>query len=276
MISRQFTDVLTWEEKARLNPLWAVMSVPDFEQADADPSHWSREQIDLFFQKGRLLFEVYLAPILRRAGLEPSRTRVFEYGSGMGRILRAVHEAGYDAAGVDISPTMLQYSRRLVPEVTDLHLVGSDGRVPLPDASADLVYSYAVLQHISKKSLVRRAVDEMCRVLKPGGYLRLQFQPGSMPFGSAPKESMRAFNFEDRSLVLRWVKLQRRWQLPSWIPRLPVALLRRHSHWAGVPLGWRTMRRYLAAGGVRLVSLERDPVADWNSVWILGRKDLWR
>lgn len=274
MISRQFTDVLTWEEKARLNPLWAVMSVPDFEGADADPSHWTREQIDLFFQKGRLLFDVYLAPILRRSGLESTRARVLEYGSGMGRILRAVHAAGYDAAGVDISPTMLQHSRRLVPEVTDIHLVDRDGTIPLPDSSADLVYSYAVLQHIARRSLVRHAVGEMCRVLKPGGFLRLQFQPGSMPFGSAPKESLRAINFEARSLVMRWVALQRRWRLPNWIPRVPVVLFRSHSHWAGVPLRWQTMRRYLAAGGVRLVSLERDPVADWNSVWILGRKDL--
>jgi len=34
------------------------------------------------------------------------------------------------------------------------------------------------------------------------------------------------------------------------------------------------MRSFLAAGGVRLLSLERDPVAQWNSVWLLGKKDL--
>ncbi len=276
MITRRFTEALTWEEKARVNPLWAVMSVPEFEQADADPSRWTGEQLALFFEKGQLLFDVYLRPVLQRSGLAGRSARLIEYGSGMGRILRAVRSAGHEAAGVDISSTMLEHSRRLLPEVADLHLVGADGRIPLPEASADLVYSYAVLQHIARKSQVRRAVSEMCRLLKPGGFLRLQFQPGSMPFGWGHREMTRAINFERHSLVLRWVALQRRWEVPAWIPPLPALLLRSHSHWAGVPLRWQTMRRWLASGGVRLLSLERDPVAEWNSVWLLGRKDLRR
>ncbi|MBA3258561.1 MAG: class I SAM-dependent methyltransferase [Gemmatimonadales bacterium] len=273
-VSREFTDQLTWEEKARLNPLWAVMSVDEFAQAGSDPSSWEPEQLALFFQKGRMLFEVFLRPALERAGLDPERTLLLEYGSGMGRILQAVRKAGYRCAGVDISRTMLDHSRELVPDVRDLHLLGPDGRVPLPDGVADYVYSYAVLQHIPHTSLLQRAIREMCRVLKPGGLLRIQFQPGSMPFGSRPYAGVRAINFEHRSLVFRWARLQNRWRVPGWIPRMPVVRLQRHNHWSGVPLRWQTMRDLLRAGGVRLLSLERDPVADWNSVWLLGKKDL--
>ncbi|HEX2218047.1 MAG TPA: class I SAM-dependent methyltransferase [Gemmatimonadales bacterium] len=274
MISRDFTDRLTWEEKARRNPLWAVMSVDEFAQADADPSSWTPEQLSLFFDKGRALFEIYLRPSLERAQMVPGRAVVVEYGSGMGRILRAVHSAGYRCAGVDISETMLAHSRRLVPQVTDLHLLRPNGSVPLPDASADYVYSYAVLQHIARASLVARAVGEMCRILKPGGLLRLQFQPGSMPFGWAPRAGSKALNFENSSLLFRWVRLQKRWQVPTWIPRLPLIRLYRHTNWGGVPLRWQTMRDLLRSGGVRLLSLERDPAAEWNSVWLLGKKDL--
>jgi SAM-dependent methyltransferase len=274
MISRDFTDRLTWEEKARRNPLWAVMSVDEFAQADADPASWTPEQLALFFEKGRALFEIYLRPSLERAQMVPGGAVVVEYGSGMGRILRAVHAAGYRCAGVDISETMLAYSRRLVPQVTDLHLLRPDGSVPLPDASADYVYSYAVVQHIARASLVARAVGEMCRVLKPGGLLRLQFQPGSMPFGWAPRAGSNAINFESSSLLFRWVRPQKRWKVPAWIPRLPVIRLYRHTNWGGVPLRWQTMRDLLRSGGVRLLSLERDPAAEWNSVWLLGKKDL--
>jgi SAM-dependent methyltransferase len=274
MISRDFTDRLTWEEKARQNPLWAVMSSDEFAQADGDPSSWTAEQLSLFFQKGRVLFDIFLRPSLERAQIQPGQALVTEYGSGMGRILRAVHSAGYRCAGVDISATMLEHSRRLVPEVRDLLLVQPGGRIPLPDASADYVYSYAVLQHISRTSLVKRAVVEMCRILKPGGLLRLQFQPGSMPFGSAPRGGSNALNLENRSLVFRWIRLQKRWRVPAWLPRVPLIRLYRHNNWGGVPLRWQTMRDLLRASGVRLLSLERDPVAEWNSVWLLGKKDL--
>jgi SAM-dependent methyltransferase len=274
MVSKDFTDRLTWEEKARLNPLWAVMSVDEFAQADGDPSSWTAEQLARFFEKGRALFDIFLRPSLQRAEIRPERSLLVEYGSGMGRILRAVDEAGYRCSGVDISATMLEHSRRLLPTVTDLHLVQADGRVPLADASADYVYSYAVLQHIPRTTVVRRAVLEMCRILKPGGLLRLQFQPGSMPFGARRRGATRAVNFERRSLTFRWVRLQKRWPVPSWVPQIPIVLLQRHNNWGGVPLRWGAMRDFLAAGGVRLLSLERDPVAQWNSVWLLGKKDL--
>ena len=186
-VSRDFTDRLTWEEKARVNPLWAVMAVDEFAACGPDPGAWSPEEIALFFEKGRMLFNVFLKPPLERLRLGPDRTFVVEYGSGMGRILRAINEAGYRCAGVDISETMLQHSRRLVPQLKDLYLLGRDGGVPLPDGVADYVYSYAVLQHIPRTSLIQRAVGEMCRILKPGGILRLQFQPGTMPFGARPR-----------------------------------------------------------------------------------------
>jgi SAM-dependent methyltransferase len=158
MISRDFTDRLTWEEKARQNPLWAVMSSDEFAQAGGDPSSWTAEQLSLFFQKGRMLYEIFLRPSLERAQVPPGQALIIEFGSGMGRILRAVHAAGYRCAGVDISATMLAHSRRLVPEVDNLLLLQPDGGIPLPDESADYVYSYAVLQHISRTSLVKRAV----------------------------------------------------------------------------------------------------------------------
>jgi len=273
VVSREFTSRLTWEEKARINPLWAVMSVSEFSEADADPGSWRPEQLELFFEKGQLLFDVFLQPPLLRMGLLKPSTFAVEYGSGMGRILRAVHGAGLGSAGIDISATMLEHSRRLVPEVEQLHLLEGDGRVPMPDACADFVYSYAVLQHIPRTSQVRRAVLEMCRLLKPGGLLRLQFQPSSMPFGSSRLSAVRGFNFEHRSLIYRWVRLQRRLPLPQWLPSVPLVWLQRHDNWTGVPLRWQTMRRFLLDGGVRLLSLERDPAAEWNSVWLLGRKD---
>ena len=115
MISRDFTDSLTWEEKARRNPLWAVMSVDGFPRRPTRipphgaPSSWrSSSRRAAPAVRG-------LPPPLAGAGADRAAdpARVVEYGSGMGRILRAVHAAGYRCGGVDISETMLAHSRRV-------------------------------------------------------------------------------------------------------------------------------------------------------------------
>ena len=53
----------------------------------------------------------------------------------------------------------------------DWHIVDSE-RLPLPDASADVVTSFSVVEHQPDK---RRAVDELARVLRPGGLLAISF-----------------------------------------------------------------------------------------------------
>jgi hypothetical protein len=75
MASKDFTDRLTWEGKARRNPLWAVMSVDEFAHAEGDPSSWTAEQLALFFEKGRALFDIFLRPSLRLAGESPGLRR---------------------------------------------------------------------------------------------------------------------------------------------------------------------------------------------------------
>ena len=274
MPDAKFLYALSWEEKARINPLWAVMSVSDFESLGPDPAAWTAEQVEAFFAKGEVMFDIFLRPTMTRLGLVPGQATVAEYGSGMGRILRAVRRAGYDCAGVDISPTMLEHSRRLVPEVTRLSVIGDAGRSDLPDGLADFVYSYAVVQHIQRLSGVRRAVREMARLLKPGGFMRLQFQPLDLPFKAPLVQRQWGINFEHRSVTLRWIPIARAVRVPGPLGRvkLPVVLARAHTHWTGVPLRWRTLQRCLDDAGIELWGLERDAGASWHSVWALGRK----
>jgi SAM-dependent methyltransferase len=49
----------------------------------------------------------------------------------------------------------------------DEAIAGSGSRIPLPDASCDLVICDNVLEHISEPQVV---MDEIARVLKPGGW----------------------------------------------------------------------------------------------------------
>lgn len=270
----RFRNALSWEEKARTNPLWAVMSVPEFEQTTGDPAAWSDEALALFFAKGRALWEIFLRPAVQRTGLRQEEAFIVEYGCGMGRILNSLCADGFKCAGIDLSPTMLEHGRRLVPGVSMWSGLDLHGRSSLPDGCADMVFSYAVLQHVQRLSDLRTAVREICRLAKPGGLVRIQFQPTAFPFRSTFSERDWTFNWESRSLHLKWLPLGRLLRGPESRsgPPVPVAFLRSHGHWTGVPIRFRAMESLLRKQSVHVLGLDRDPAADWNSVWILGRK----
>lgn len=271
-VSGEFERKLSWDEKAQENPLYAVMAVEQFAEKSPDPDDWTEEDLQLFFAKGQFMWDVFLRPVVERMRLQPGKAFVVEYGSGAGRILKAVKEAGFDCAGIDISQTMLDHSRRLVPSITRLEALGEDGRCGLPTGSADFVYSYAVVQHISQLSKVREAVAEMCRLLKPGAVLKVQFRSlGSQFRPSRDGQRTWVHNFESSSLVLDFAKRSLRGLMPRWIPALPRLWRTRHTNWVGVPLSRRKMESLLRAGGVRLIGLEED-VGHEGMVWALGRK----
>jgi SAM-dependent methyltransferase len=82
------------------------------------------------------------------------------------RILAWASERGARAYGVDISaPTVVQ--ARAAFRAGALHCAISDVRdLPFRDASFDAVYSMGTIEHFAE---TERAVQEIARVLKPGG-----------------------------------------------------------------------------------------------------------
>lgn len=93
--------------------------------------------------------------------------RVLDVGCGKGRFARVMRERHprADIWGLDISEEML----RFVP--AGIHrMAGSMTALPVGDAAFDAVYATESLEHAVE---IERAVDELCRVLKPGGRLAI-------------------------------------------------------------------------------------------------------
>lgn len=93
---------------------------------------------------------------------------VLEVGCGTGLLLRRIEQFARSARGVDLSPGMLAQARArgldaLVASATDL---------PFPDETFDVACSFKVLAHVPE---IHRALDEMARVLRPGGHLLAEF-----------------------------------------------------------------------------------------------------
>jgi arsenite methyltransferase len=109
------------------------------------------------------------------AGSIPEGSRVVDLGSGGGfDCFVAGHVVGPAGAvvGVDMTPAMLERSRRVAAEVGMVNVTFREGTVedlPVDDAWADVVISNGVLNLVADKP---RALAEAHRVLRPGGVLQ--------------------------------------------------------------------------------------------------------
>jgi SAM-dependent methyltransferase len=94
--------------------------------------------------------------------------RVLDIASGAGFGLAMLRAAGACPIGMDYDAAALIEARRVDPAAS---LACSDAaRLPLPDASIDLVASFETIEHVPD---ARAMVRELRRVLRPGGRLVL-------------------------------------------------------------------------------------------------------
>jgi ubiquinone/menaquinone biosynthesis C-methylase UbiE len=101
----------------------------------------------------------------------PDGAVVLDLGGGR----RCVYARAVDPPGrvklvaIDISPEELALNN----DVTETHVADVAASLPMPDASADLILSRALLEHVNG---VPAAIRHMARVLRPGG-VALHFVP---------------------------------------------------------------------------------------------------
>lgn len=112
----------------------------------------------------------YPAAVLDRlaavAGLGPG-TEVLDLAAGTGKLTRQLVEAGASVVAVEPSPGMRERLEVSVPGARALD--GTGEAIPLPDGAVDLV-TVAQAFHWFRTA---EALDEIHRVLRPGGWLAL-------------------------------------------------------------------------------------------------------
>ena len=100
----------------------------------------------------------------------PPGAHFLDVGCGTGRWVRRYGELGFSAVGVDATIGMLRMARchdTRAPLATALAQ-----SLPFPDAAFDCLSDITVVQHIPY-GLQPKALQEMVRVLKPGGRMIL-------------------------------------------------------------------------------------------------------
>ena len=115
----------------------------------------------------------HVVELLARLHVLRPGSRVLDLACGAGRHLSALREAGARVVGLDLSATLLREARRAVAAP----LVRADMRaVPLRDGCCDAVVNlFTSFGYFDEDAAHQQVLDEVARVLAPGGRLALDF-----------------------------------------------------------------------------------------------------
>lgn len=133
---------------------------------------------------------------------------LLDVGCSWGRWTLAASRRGYQAVGIDPSLGAVMAARRVARQLgANVRYVVGDARyLPFADGKFDCVYSYSVLQHLSRAD-ASSAVAEIGRVLAPGGVAKVQM-PTAFGIRCLVHQLRRGFR-EGRGFEVRY------WSLPA-------------------------------------------------------------
>jgi SAM-dependent methyltransferase len=136
-----------------------------------------------FFESGEEDYLRLVHPILQKLQLHPARSSMAELGCGAGRMTRSFAQRFQSVAAVDISAEMQSRAKEYLRSFSNIQWVLSNGETLscLNSNSSDFVFSYLVLQHMPNKELVYGCIQEMMRILRPGGAFLFQFNGSDQP-----------------------------------------------------------------------------------------------
>jgi predicted TPR repeat methyltransferase len=117
--------------------------------------------------------------------------KLLEIGCGVGRILKPLRNQFARVDGIDISEKMVRFAQEYLRDAKGRGRVQVNNGYDLSclgETEYDLVYSTIVFQHIRSASVVRSYLREACRVLRPGGFFRIQVHERTEWFGNWEEE----------------------------------------------------------------------------------------
>ena len=95
----------------------------------------------------------------------PGPGTILDVGVGSGRLLEALADRGWAVSGVDVDPEMIGLAKRRLPDAAERLTVARAEELPFADGTFDFGVVIGVLEYTA----VSAAIEELARVLRPGG-----------------------------------------------------------------------------------------------------------
>lgn len=149
-------------------------------RASRDALHWTvnvypegQWNLAEYLDTGETTIAQSLDPFLQEQGKDPATLKAFEIGCGAGRLTCGLAKRFKKVFGLDVSTVMVDKATQMVADqgYSNVTLWPGDGVTlqPQKDNSIDVVYSCIVFQHIPNVDLQLGYLEEVARILKPGG-----------------------------------------------------------------------------------------------------------
>lgn len=123
-----------------------------------------------FLRRGRVVSKT-IRETLEKNGLEIEHFHaILDFGCGVGRVMRHWNALRRTALhGTDYNPRLVEWCRENL-KFAEFRVNALSARLPYEPESFDFVYAFSVFTHLSE-SLQFFWINELSRVLKPGGYI---------------------------------------------------------------------------------------------------------
>jgi ubiquinone/menaquinone biosynthesis C-methylase UbiE len=123
--------------------------------------------------------DMYVLDQLRKGNIH-TEMRILDAGCGHGRNIHFFLKAGADVWAFDHNEAYVDeqrlHARHFQPDASPQKILHADGaHIPFEDAQFDLVISSAVLHFAQNDEHFEKMLDELVRVLAPGGLLLMRF-----------------------------------------------------------------------------------------------------
>lgn len=107
--------------------------------------------------------------------LLPKGAHILDVGCGGGRDAKFFIKKGFKVTGIDMSSVLINIAKKEVPKAN--FKVKDILKLDFPVNSFDAIWGEAVILHLKRKD-VSKAIKNLYKVLKPGGFLYLSVKKG--------------------------------------------------------------------------------------------------
>jgi len=207
------------------------------------------------------------------------RSSFVEIGSGIGRMTAEFTKRFDHVTACDLDASFLWQCQRTVAEFGEPERLStshvSDGRsLNLPDASADVVFSYITLQHCNREDALA-LTREALRVVRPGGLIMLNYRTWIpldsvlFPAGVVVRALWRVPILGPTLARRRW-STRLGWQANRLAPSVVLQDLRtHHERLVDASLWFRTPRSRATEPDVAVRSFHGIDRSHW---WLIARR----
>lgn len=141
------------------------------------------------------------AQLAERSGMVATPRLALELGSGSGRLMKPLAQAGWEVIGIEINPAMCSYSKGMLSGLPAWSLCADMAKLPVKDGIPFIYSAVSTFRHLLTTELIDKALGGISRILSKKGICVIDT---SQPSEAYPNEEFWATEGDGLMLSCMW------------------------------------------------------------------------